>query len=284
MDLAWRIALAAIGLFLLRGVLYAPQWGHGGGMRRLVGTVICTALAWPLLSANPTSRWLLPSIAAVWLFPVQPIAFALFQRAVFIGARRTALSWGAPLTRTGDLWEVVQGNRDRWMGNVLTRVRSLHPGVRTGKTYYMMAFSLKLASPPPVLFSITRGWASPKYFTSEWRETTVMQGEFVGLSLGPVMNEGGVATGGVLSSLAPVEPPDARLGGFNAFLASDAAAFRTFFAGEVVDKFLRAASFTLQFEMNVTPTTANIYTTYCGPAAQAAMLEVLEFLHARCTP
>ncbi len=282
MDMAWRIGLAAFGLLCLRGVLYAPAWGHGGGLRRLSGAALCAAAAWPLLSVSPTSRWILPAIAAVWLLPFHRIGFVLFKRAVLIGVRRTAASWGAPLQRTGDLWEVSQGARDRWIGNVLTRVRSLHPGVSTSKTYYMMAFSLKLAAPPPVLCAITRGWSSPKYFTSEWRETTVMQGDYVGLSLGDAMNTGGVSTGGVLSSLAAVEAPDPRLDGFTAFLASDSAAFRTLFSGEVADRFLGASSFTLQFELNVTPSTVNIYTTYCGPTAQTAILEFLELLRRRC--
>lgn len=276
MDLAWRIALAAIGLLLLRGVLFSPQWGHGGPLRRLFGAAVCLLLVSPLVTRHPGSAWVLVPVAAVWLFPFQWLVLGALRRAGLAGGRLIARQWDAPLKTDGDLWEVVQGDRARWMGNVLTRVRSLHPGVAAQKTYYMLAFSLKLAAPPPVLCSIMRGWTSPKYYDSEWRQTTMMQGDFVGLSLGDALHEGKIPTGGSASALRRVDAPDPRLGGFTAVAASDAAAFAALFSGALLDVLLDAASRTFQFEMNVTPTTVNVYTTYCGPAAQKAIVVFLE--------
>ncbi len=271
MDFAWRLAVAAIGIFLSRGALY-----RGVGPFRFVAAGILLALTVPLATAYPASRWWVAGIAAVWLFPIRPLGMALLRRAGVAGGRAIAKEWGVPLKVDGDLWEAVQGDRERWMGNVLTRVRSIHPAGGLLGTYYMLAFSMKLASPPRVTCSVMRGWTSPKYFETEWRQTTVMQGEYVGLSLGDALHEGKVATGGKAADLKAVEPHDPRLGGFTAIAASDEAAFREVFSNELLESFLGAASRTFQFEMNVTPTRVNVYTTYCGVEAQKGIVGFLE--------
>jgi hypothetical protein len=277
MDYAWRITLAAIGLFWLRSAVYSVHWGHGGGVRKVLGVAVSVALIWPLWDFSPGSHAWLIGVGAVWLLPWRQLVVALVRRNALAGARRLAQEWGTALKHEGDLWEASAGKR--WMGNVLTRVRSLHPGVRGGQTYYMLGFSRRLDAVPPFQCSIMRGWAEPKYFENEWRETTTMQGEMLAMSLGGLLDEGGRKTGGDAKALADWELADPRLQTFSA-KGDVRERFDAVFGGELLDQMLGCAA-AIQFELNVTPTSVNIYTVYAGFERQKRNAEFLERLAAK---
>ena len=275
MDWAWRIALALVGLIWLRTVIYTVQWAHGGIIKKFIGIVICGLLIWPLADFSPASHVWLLAAGVIWLFPYRQLAVAILKSTTVAAARRLAREWGTTLEEHGDLWDASAGKR--WIGNVLTRARSLHPGVSTTQTYYMLGFSVKLDSPPPFQCSIMRGWADPKYFASEWRETTTMQGEVFALSLGSLMNEGDRKTGGDPAALANWELADPR---FQHFVAkgTDRESFDEVFAGKLLEAFVECASQTVQFELNVTPTSVNIYTIYVAYARQKRNADFLQQL------
>lgn len=274
MDWAWRITLAIVGLVWLRTVLYAVQWGHGGAIKKVLGLVICGVLIWPLAEFSPDSRAWLLAAGAIWLFPYRQLAIAILKRTTVAAARRLAQEWGTTLKERGDLWEASAENR--WMGNVLTHARSLHPDVSTAQTYYMLAFSVRLDAPPPFLCSIMRGWSDPKYFAAEWRETTTLQGEVLAMSFGQMLDEDGRKTGGDPAVLADWELPDSRFGSF--FVkGSGREPFDRVFMGEL-DVFFGCAALAAQFELNVTPTSVNIYTVYGAYPMQKRNADFLQRL------
>lgn len=275
MDWAWRIALATVGMVWLRTVLYTVQWGHGGAIKKILGLIICGVLIWPLAEFSPDSHAWLLAAGAIWLFPYRQLAIAMLRRTTVAAARRLALEWGTTLKESGDLWEASAENR--WMGNVLTRARSLHPGVSTAQTYYMLGFSVRLVAPPSFQCSIMKGWSDPKYFAVEWRETTTLQGEVFAMSFGQTLDDGGRKTGGDPAELAEWELPDPRFGSF--FVrGSGREQFDRVFTGELLDVFFGCAALAAQFEMNVTPTSVNIYTVYGAHPMQRRNVDFLQRL------
>jgi hypothetical protein len=59
-------------------------------------------------------------------------------------------------------------------------------------------------------------------------------------------------------------------------VGTEPAAFARLFDAELLDAFGRVSSQTYPYELNVTPTSVNIYTTYCAPDVQKANVRLLE--------
>lgn len=236
----------------------------------------------PLWRYGPTVHpWML-GIGALVLLPYRQILGARIRRLSRKGAARIARAWGTPVERDSTRGRVTvrrapSGDlRAAWIGNVLTHVRSLHPAVRTRQTYHMWATVILLPEPPCFRCSIMRGWSSPKYHALEWRENTVLQGEMMGLSMGNTLAEGGRETGGggPMEDHAPAG--NERFAALYNVVTDDPEAFDAVFSGALLEQFLETATRTLQYELNVTPTSVNIYTTLAGPSVQAANLAFLE--------
>jgi hypothetical protein len=283
MGIVLKWILALVGLAVIRAALYRTHWGHGRVPKTVVGLALGVVAVFPLWTGSPGARLWLILLAVPVLMPWRQLAMALFERRVRRSLATLAASWGTSLQREGDLFEVRcparDGRPEIWVGNVLTRVRSLHPGVGTQRAYRMLGFVVRLDREPAFQCALTKGWNAPKYHEKEWRENTTMQGEMFGLSMGDLLAEGGRETGGSAERLT--EQPtvaDERFQRFHAVRCDNPEAFGRTFQGELLDAFFASAYQTMQYECNVTPTSVNIYTTYCGPDHVRRNVEFLERL------
>lgn len=281
-----RIPVALVGLLLLRGFLYPRGWGL-----RSIGSVLLAvigaALTLPLASYSRTGLVIVLIAAPVLLFPYRKLAIAYMKARTRSGLRQLAQRWGTELHEDPDSgrWEVIR-QRDRgkaWVGNVLTRQGSIHPGVKRKRTGYMLAFVIELDREPSFQCSLMIGWEKPRYFEREWRATHVIQGDFLSLPFGELGLESdrGRPTGGALAALAPYESvPEISARGFTA-IGTQPQQFARVFNGDLLGEFLRVARRTYPYELNVTPSSVNIYTTYCDAEVQKSNVDFLEKLAAR---
>jgi hypothetical protein len=165
----------------------------------------------------------------------------------------------------------------------LTHKGSIDPAVKRAEVGYMLAFVIELDHEPPFQCSLMIGWEKPRYFEREWRATHVIHGEFLSLPFGEVglASDRGRATGGTVSKLEPyVTMPD-NLSGKVAAIGTSPDWFARVFTPELLARFFEVATRTYPYELNVTPSSVNIYTTYCDAEVQQANLELLEELAAR---
>lgn len=303
LDLAWPLLAAAAGLVLLRFALYFKSWGHGGGLWKLAGGLVGLYLLSFLWRAEPAARpWLL-AVALLALAPWRQVRVWWLEGAVIQGLETLAEEWGTersedPATGLFDVarpgGEAGAGARPAWVGNVLTEMASLHPGVKTRETHRMLALVVRLEAEPPLTCALTRDREVPVYHTREWRYDTVMKGQVFGMSMGDLLDERARETGGSMEALRPVAAAGAEaerngqgsqggddgdpLGPFDTVLASDPDTFRATFTEDLLDRLLETARRTTPFELNVTPTSVNICTAYCGEAAIRAHLAFLDRL------
>lgn len=284
MDYAWRIALAALGLFWMRATLYRPIWGHSALLQRIIGFLINAGLMLPLILFDPTAGWILLIVGGVWILPYAGLVRGLLRSRARAGARRFAREWETSIREDPEtgLFTVTKEiststGRKIWTGNVLTHVRSLHPGVRTQQTYTMLAFVVGLNRPPPFVCSLMKGWSQPQYFEKHWRQTMTMQGDFMGLNLGSMMSDAAdvQVTGGKASDLHDYSFTDQRFGAFTAVRGTRPELFDKVFAPPFLDLFFSAAFQTVQFELDITPVSVSIYTTCCGPMTQKKDMDLL---------
>lgn len=287
MDWAWRIVLALTGLSIARSAIYGVQWGHGGAAQRLIRAAVAAACVAPLARFGSRGLEVALGLSALLLLPYRQLLLGHLRRVTRRGLEELGAAWGTRLQREeGGLFHVTTpGPPEVWAGNVLTEVRSLHPAVGTKQTYFMLAFVVRLEAPAPFQCSLMKGWSRPQYFKSEWRRTTRMQGEMFGLSLGDLLHEGARETGGDPAALEPygdLTDVDARFGAFTACAGTEPERLRALLAEPTLrELLLRCALQTLQFELNVTPTSVNVYTTYCRGDAQARIMALLRLLQER---
>lgn len=280
-----RVPAALIGLLIVRGFLYPRGW-----RRRSLATglwaVIGLALTLPLASYGRPG--LVAAIVATLtvLFPYRRLAVSYMKARTRSGLRQLARRWGTKLRvdpQTGR-WDVVRdadGAR-AWVGNVLTRKGSIDPAVKRSEVGFMLAFVIELDREPPFQCSLMIGWEKPRYFEREWRATHVIQGDFLSLPFGDVglASDRGRATGGLATRLSPyVQLPD-DLGKKVAAIGTNPGAFARVFSPELLSRFSDVASRTFPYELNVTPSSINIYTTYCDAEVQQANLALLEAIAA----
>lgn len=281
----WRVAVFALGLLWLRGALYSKRWGHGGPFVAGIQGVLGVALCAPLWIYAPAARVWLAAGAGLLLLPWKQMALLLMERRIRKGLQAFAVEWGTEVEEEseGELVRVVRpgadGVRKAWVGNVLTHVRSLHPGVSTQQTYRMLAFVVRLDEPPAFRCALTKGWSEPTYHEKEWRENTTMQGQMFAMSMGDLLTEGARETGGSVEELTE-EPAleDERFEPFYTVRCDDAEAFARTFSGDLLEEFFGCAFQAVQFECNVTPTSVNAYSIYMGEKEQRRNLDFLDRL------
>ncbi|UCC47871.1 MAG: hypothetical protein JSV41_10355 [Gemmatimonadota bacterium] len=281
-----RIPVAVVGLLLLRGFLYPRGWGHRS-LGSVLLAVIGAALTVPLASYSRNGLVIVLVAAPVVLFPYRRLAIAYMKARTRTGLRQLAERWGTELREDPESgrWEVVreEDGQRAWVGNVLTRQGSIHPGVKRVKIGYMLAFVIELKQKPPFHCSLMLGWDKPRYFEREWRATHVIQGEYLSLAFGELGLESdrGRPTGGVVAALFPYDDlPEIASRGFTA-IGTQPERFARVFDGDTLAEFLRLARRTYPYELNVTPSSVNIYTTYCDAEVQRSNIEFLEKLAAR---
>jgi hypothetical protein len=282
----WKLilhcVLAAVGLLMLRKAVYFRTWGHGAPQARFVLPVIGGLLVWPLAQRGTPAVYWLGGAALLLFIPYRQL---LLQRARAMGrsgAERLAAEHSVPFQSSdGDEFFTVSSaegsDPEWWAGNVLTRVRSLHPGVSTQQTYRMMAFVVRLKQHPPLCCSFMRGRQSPKYFAREWREQTQMQGQMFGLSMGDMLSdEDSRDTGADREPVQGYTQADiGEIKGFQSAGGTHPERLSEVFTPDLLASMHAASSQTLQYEFNITPTSVNVYTTYCGFKVQKAILDFL---------
>jgi hypothetical protein len=286
MDYLLRIPVALIGLLLVRGFLYPRGWRRRSVVSALWG-LIGIGLTLPLARYSSAGLAIAAASAALVLFPYRLLAVRYMKGRTRSGLRRLAEHWGTEVRedfRSGR-WEVVRDvdGQTAWVGNVLTHKGSIDPAVKRTEVGFMLAFVIELAHEPPFQCSLMIGWERPRYFEREWRATHVIHGEFLSLPFGDVglASDRGRATGGVVSRLEPyVTMPD-NMGGKVAAIGSNADRFAQVFTPELLRRFFAVATRTYPYELNVTPSSVNIYTTYCDAEVQRANIVFLEELAAR---
>ena len=286
MGYLWRIPLALFGLLLVRGLIYPRGWGRRTLLVLLLG-VLGLELTVPLITYSRTGLIITLAVGLTVLMPYHQLAVRYLKARTRAGLRAIAGRWGTELSedpRSG-LWQVTKqasGNK-AWVGNVLTHMRSIHPGVKKSQARYMLAFVVELRSEPAFQCSLMVGWGSPHYFEQEWRTTYVMLGHRASLATGDLLAgaDKGRITGGKVEDLEPYGDVSAdRLHDFRA-LGTQEHEFARVFTEDLMETFFSLASTTHPYELNVTPSSVNIYTTYCDAEAQQANVKFLEELAAR---
>jgi len=278
---AWQIIA---GVYCLRYALYGKQWGHGGGLYKIIFGIAGLLLLAAIVRNN---AWIALSILFIGILPYKQTIIWLSKQIALKGLKDLGRAWGVKpsFDSKNGLFQVRMENPEggdcrMWAGNVITEARSLHPGVRTTQKYYMLAFVLKLQKPSPFQCSIMKGWSSPKYFEKEWRHTTTMQGGMFALNMGGLLAEGDDTGGKAVELASYASLPDERFGSFTV-MGTEEEKFHSVFSGETLEEFFDSAFSTLQYEMNVTPTSVNIYTIYCGGQIQKRNMDFLQKLSVR---
>lgn len=283
MDLILRIGVALIGALLLRGYLYPAGWRrrtYSGALMAIIGAM----LLFPLASRGMTGLAATAILLSLALLPYRRLAVAYLTARARMGLRQLAERWEGELEEDPDSgqWQVVAtaGETRRWAGNVLVHEGAIDPAVRRRQVRYMMAFVIELESPPRFLCSLVLGWNRPRYFEREWRRTHVVRGEHLAADFSQlgIENPTGRATGGDLRHLSRLEGPPEELPTEVGVWTSDTAEFLRTFDPELCQRFSRVSAQSYPYEVNLTPSSVNIYTTYCGGAEQvgnAALLETL---------
>jgi hypothetical protein len=285
MDYLLRAPVALIGLLLFRAFVYPRGWA-GRSLMSALWAFIGVALTLPLLAHSRAGAVAALATAILVLFPYRRVAAPYMKARTRSGLRKLAGRWGAELRedRASGRWEVVRdADSAVWVGNVLTRKGSADPGIKKKEVGYMLAFVIELKVEPPFSCSLMFGWDEPRYFEREWRATHVIHGEFMALPFGDIglAADKGRATGGKVNELGSYSQLSTdQPVGFVA-LGTNEGQFRRVFSPEFLAEFFHLAAHTFPFELNVTPTSVNIYTTYCDAGAQRACLEFLERLAAR---
>jgi hypothetical protein len=285
MDYLLRVPVALVGLLFVRAFLYPRGWG-----KRSIGSalfaVIGVGLVFPLAGYSPTGSVLALGGSVALLLPYRSLAVRYMKARTRAALRALAGRWNTVLdedARNGR-WDVVREDRGRktWVGNVLTHQGSVDPGVRRKQVGYMLAFVRELAEEPPFQCSLMIGWEKPRYFEREWRATHVIQGEFLSLAFGEIglTQDRGRATGGIVSRLRPLDPPAGAPPNLQ-MLGTNPAEFARIFTPELVQELSRVARRTHPWELNVTPSSLSIYTTYCDREALDANLELVEKIGSR---
>lgn len=286
MEYLLRVLVALIGMLLVRSFLYPSGWRRRSVVSGLWG-LIGIALVFPLARYSSAGLTIAIGGAAIVLFPYRVLAVRYMKARTRSGLRRLAESWGSEVredSRTGR-WDVVRDvdGRTAWVGNVLTHKGSIDPAVKRAEVGYMLAFVIELEHEPPFQCSLMIGWEKPRYFEREWRATHVIHGEFLSLPFGEVglASDRGRATGGAVTKLEPYETMPDNLGGEVAAIGTSPDRFAQVFTTELLGRFSEIATRTYPYELNVTPSSVNIYTTYCDTEVQQANLGFLEELAAR---
>ena len=283
MDYLLRAPVALIGLFLIRGLLYPRGWA-GRSLPSALFASIGFALTLPLASYSGAGLAVTVAAAALVLFPYRAVTVRFMKARAKAGLQALARRWGTELQDDAETgrWDVAceRDGRAMWAGNVLTHKGSIDPGVRRRETRYMLAFVIELRREPPFQCSLMIGWEKPRYFEREWRTTHVIQAEYLALPFGELGLESdrGRVTGGAVAELRLYEGLGEGAPGDFVALGTHPEAFARILSGDLLDAFRRVAARTYPYELNVTPTSVNIYTTYCGADVQLANLEFLEKL------
>lgn len=272
MDYLWKILLTIIGLLILRYALYHKVWGHGKLIWLSVAAILCIALLLPLALMGGIGLAIVVITAAFLLFPYLQVLLGWYRRRVKGWVKKLAnyIEGHFREDQQSGLYEAVagataDGDPKIWVGNVIYHVRSLHPGVRTRQDYYSLAFVVRLEEPPLFQCTLLRGKSTSQYFETEWRETTIMRGDIISIATGQLLSEGeGRDTGGNLSDLAnyPLET-DSRFNFFEVLVKGEGH-FERVFSGELLDEFFSLAFMSPAYELNITPTSVNVFTQY-GP-------------------
>jgi hypothetical protein len=278
-----RISVAVIGVLLIRGLLYPRGWGRRSIPSALFA-VIGLALTLPLASYSRLGLLLTLAGGAVLLFPYRKLAVRYLKARTRAGLRQLAQHWGTALNEDpkSGRWDVVrdEGGSKAWVGNVLTHKGPIDPGVKRKEVGYMLAFVRELSERPSFLCSLMLGWDKPRYFEREWRATSVIHGEFLSLAFGELglESERGRATGGLANELRPYDDFAGDSATTLAAMSTDPVEFARVFGPELLEELGKVASQTYPYELNVTPTSVNVYTTYCGWDAQKANLDFIDKL------
>jgi hypothetical protein len=276
------VPVALIGILMIRGFVYPHSWGKRSPAAALLA-FIGAALTLPLASYSDVGLVVVLATAAIALFPYRKLAVRYLKARTRSGLESLADLWGTQLQvdRDSGRWDVVRdaGGPRAWVGNVLTYQGSVDPGVKRSEVGYMLAFVFELSREPPFQCSLMMGWEAPRYFEREWRATHVIRGEFLSLSFGELGLEAdrGRSTGGLARQLRPYDlsaMPSRKLHAIG--LCQEE--FDRLFTPDVLEEFVALASQTYPYELNVTPTSVNIYSTYCDRDVQRSNLKFLERL------
>ncbi len=289
MDYFLRISVSLLGLLLVRGFIYPRGWGHRGILHVLVA-LLGVALTVPLIRYSSFGLVIAFGAAPIMLLPYRDFAVGYLKARARAGLRQLAERWDTELIEEPESgrWDVVveRNGAKTWVGNVLTHQKSIHPGVRKSETGYMLAFVTELKQPAPFQCSLLVGWERPRYFEQEWRATQVMQGDYLALAFGDLLadTERGRTTGGKVEDLATFSDlPETSLRSFSV-IGTHQGEFARVFTNDFIDEFVAVAARTYPYELNVTPSSVNIYTTYCDAEVQKANIDFLEKLMARLEP
>ena len=288
MEFVWRAALALFGLLLVRGFVYPRGWKRRSLVQfalALLG-VACTV---PLVQLGRDGLVALAIFGLLALFPYRAVAAVYLRARARRGMRQLASAWGGELSddREAGLWQVrsQENGRKKWGGNVLTHIRSIDPRIRRSEVGYMLAFVIELEDEPPFQCSLMYGWKTPRYFEREWRSTYVMRSRRAAASLSDLLEgvDRGRDTGGRVDRLQRFPDLEGAREDLVA-MGEDHQAFRAVFSGEILEEFHRVATQTYPFELNVTPTSVSVYTTYCDAEAQKNIVDLLEKLADQVSP
>ncbi len=278
---------ACIGLFSLRMALHHSNSVDQRLLYMSTAFVAAFALFFPLLSFGLEGGVTLLILTVTILFPYKQFFISILERMTRNGVKKLAQKVKGKYLynkETGFFTLTrAQNGHKIWIGNVLNQIGSLDKKIRIQSSYYMLAFVVRLNKDPGLNCSILKGWPSPRFHDSEYRSRArLVQGSF-SISPKDSQNSSERITGGDSRLLHDCLTPTKNEGNnqyglFGRILNNNNNMFESIFSGEVYDALIDCASHSPFYEVNITPSSINIYTTLCNYDIQKINMDFLFLL------
>ena len=290
MGITGSIIAACIGLINLRFAMHQNSIASQRKLFMATAFVAAFALFFPLLSFGISGGSILIGLTVVLLFPYKQTLIWFLERTARNGVRKLSREVkGKYLYNSASRFFTfthVEDGHKIWVGNVLNRMGSLEQQVTAESRYYMLAFVLRLEQPPTFNCSLLKGWAAPRFHDEEYRSRTrLLKGSFTICKQDQHSTQERVTQGNCKQLEDHYDPAsnhtrhkDPRYKLFSRILSNNREEFETLFSGEAYDTLINCASHSQYYELNITPTSINIYTTLCNYEVQKFNMDLLVML------
>ncbi len=289
MGYSGSLIAACIGLISLRVTLQQQATTKPGSLYLAVTFIAASALFFPLLSFGQPGAYILLLLTVVILLPYKQIFIYFLERTTRTGIKKLAYNINGRYLynkRTGFFTLTHTHAKHKlklWVGNVLNQIGSMDKQVHIKSRYYMLAFVVRLPQKSNFNCSILKGWPAPRFHDSEYRvRSRLIQGCY-SITADDINNSNERLTGGNSQQLQDCTIPREKndhhqYALFNRVMNNNNDIFETLFSGELYDQLLDCASHSPYYEVNITPSSINIYTTLCNYEVQKVNMNFLLLL------
>ncbi|VAW79148.1 hypothetical protein MNBD_GAMMA12-402 [hydrothermal vent metagenome] len=289
MGYSGSLIAACMGLISLRVTLQRNGTIKPNSLYLAITFVAASALIFPLLSFGQTGAYTLLLLTVTILFPYKQSLIYLLERTTRTGVKKLAHNINGKYLynkHTGFFTLTHTQAKHKlklWVGNVLNQIGSMDKQVNIKSHYYMLAFVIRLSEKSNFNCSILKGWPSPRFHNSEYRVRSRLIKGCYSISTDDISKSNERLTGGNSQQLQDCIIPKAnndhdQYALFSRVMNNNNDIFESIFSGELYDQLLDCASHSPYYEVNITPTSINIYTTLCNYEVQKVNMNFLLLL------